>query len=124
MENQTSENLLNSAVKNYQKGNLKLAAKICKKILERDRQNWQSLHLLGVIAGLEGQPKEAVLYFDKAVKLNPNNAEIYSNFGLALKDSQQPEAAIEYYQKAIELQPNYAEPYNGLGNIFLELGKL
>ncbi len=124
MENQTSENIFNSAVKNYQKGDLKLAAKICHKILERDGENSQSLHLLGVIAGLEGQPKEAVSYLTQAVKLNPNNAEIHSNLGLALKDNQQLEAAIEHYQKALELKPNYAEPYNGLGMIFLELGKL
>ncbi|NEP39323.1 MAG: tetratricopeptide repeat protein, partial [Okeania sp. SIO2H7] len=124
MENQTLENLFNSAVKNYQKGNLKLAKKICHQILERDTENWQLLNLLGVIAGLEGQAKAAFAYFDQAVKLNQNNAEIHSNLGLALKENQQLETAIKHYQKAIELQPNYAEPYNGLGNIFLELGKL
>ncbi|GGA05085.1 tetratricopeptide repeat protein [Okeania sp. KiyG1] len=123
MENQTSENLFNSAKKNYQKGNLKLATKICHKILERERENSRSLHLLGVIAGLEGQPKEAISYLTQAVKLNPNNPEIHSNLGLALKDNQQLETAIKHYQKAIELKPNYAEPYNGLGNTFLELGK-
>ncbi|MEM1170464.1 MAG: tetratricopeptide repeat protein, partial [Cyanobacteria bacterium P01_H01_bin.35] len=124
MENQTSEHLFNSAVNNYQKGNLKLATKICHKILERERKHSRSLHLLGVIAGLEGQAKEAVSYLTQAVQLNPNNPEIHSNLGLALKDSQQLEAAIEHYQKALELKPNYAEPYNGLGKIFLELGRL
>ncbi|NEQ74857.1 MAG: tetratricopeptide repeat protein, partial [Okeania sp. SIO2C9] len=124
MENKTLENIFKSAVKNYQKGNLKLAKKFCHQILERDTENWQLLNLLGVIAGLEGKPKEAVSYLSKAVKLNPNNPEIHSNLGLALKDSQQLEAAIEHYQKAVELKPNYAEAYNGLGNIFLELGKL
>ncbi|NET14381.1 MAG: tetratricopeptide repeat protein, partial [Okeania sp. SIO1H6] len=124
MENQTLENIFNSAVNNYQKGNLKLAKKICHQILERDTENWQLLNLLGVIAGLEGQAKAAFAYFDQAVKLNQNNAEIHSNLGLALKENQQLETAIKHYQKAIELQPNYAEPYNGLGNIFLELGKL
>ncbi|MGK7922173.1 MAG: tetratricopeptide repeat protein [Trichodesmium sp.] len=124
MENQTSENLFKSAVKNYQKGNLKLAAKICQNILETDRKNLRPLHLLGVISGLEGQPKEAISDLTQAVKLNPNNPEINSNLGLALKDNQQYEAAIKYYQKALELKPNYAEPYNGLGKIFLELGRL
>ncbi|NET28231.1 tetratricopeptide repeat protein [Okeania sp. SIO1I7] len=123
MENQTSENIFNSAKKNYQKGNLKLAAKICHKILERDGENSRSLHLLGVIAGVEGQPKEAISYLTQAVQLNPNNPEIHSNLGLALKDNQQVETAIKHYQKAIELKLNYAEPYNGLGNIFLEQGK-
>ncbi|GGA05089.1 hypothetical protein CYANOKiyG1_17390 [Okeania sp. KiyG1] len=58
------------------------------------------------------------------MKLNPNNPEIHSNLGLALKDNQELEAAIKHYQKALELKQNYAEPYNGLGKIFLELGKL
>ena len=124
MENKTSENLFNSAKKNYQKGNLKLVEKICHEILERDRENSWSLNLLGVIAGLEGQPKEAISYLTQAVKLNPNNPEIHSNLGLALKDNQQLETAIKHYQKALELKPNYAEPYNGLGKIFLELGRL
>ncbi|NEQ40718.1 MAG: tetratricopeptide repeat protein [Okeania sp. SIO3I5] len=124
MENQTLENLFNSAVKNYQKGNLKLAAKICHKILEIDIENSRSLHLLGVIAGLEGKAKEAISYLTQAVKLNPNNPEIHSNLGLALKDNQQLEVAIKHYQKALELKPNYAEPYNGIGKIFLELGRL
>ena len=124
MENQTSENLFNSAVNNYQKGNLKLAANICHKILEKERENSRTLHLLAVIASLESKPKEAVSYLTQAVKLNPNNPEIHSNLGLALKDSQQLEVAIKHYQKAVELKPNYAEPYNGLGKIFLELGRL
>ncbi|MGD1704868.1 tetratricopeptide repeat protein, partial [Dapis sp. BLCC M229] len=121
---ESPENLFNSAVKNYQKGNLKLAKKICHQILERDTENWRLLHLLGVITGLEGQPKEAVSYLAQAVKLNPNNPEIHSNLGLALKDNQQFEAGIKHYQKALELKQNYVEPYNGLGKIFLELGKL
>ncbi|WP_255502515.1 tetratricopeptide repeat protein [Okeania sp. KiyG1] len=93
-------------------------------MLETEGENSRSLHLLGVIAGLEGQVKEAVAYLSQAVKLNPNNPEIHSNLGLALKDNQELEAAIKHYQKALELKQNYAEPYNGLGKIFLELGKL
>ncbi|NEP79454.1 MAG: hypothetical protein F6K39_15535 [Okeania sp. SIO3B3] len=33
------------------------------------------------------------------MKLNPNNAEIHSNFGLTLKDNQKLEAVIEHSQK-------------------------
>ncbi|GGA05093.1 hypothetical protein [Okeania sp. KiyG1] len=58
------------------------------------------------------------------MKFNPNNAKINSDFGLALKDKQKLEAVVENHQKAFELKPNYPEPDNGLGNIFLELGKL
>lgn len=71
---------------------------------------------LGLIAYQQGKDKESIGYYDKLIRLAPNDAEAYFNRGCAkgrvLKDT---EGAIKDYDKAIELEPNYAEAYANRG---------
>jgi len=59
--------------------------------------------------------KEAISAFNKAVDLNPNNAEAYSNRGLAYNNLGNYEMAIRDYERAIFLKPKYAQAYYLLG---------
>ena len=47
--------------------------------------------------------------YDKAIELDPNDAEAYNNRGNSYRDLGQYQRAIEDYDKAIELDPNDAE---------------
>ena len=47
--------------------------------------------------------------YDKAIELDPNDAEAYNNRGNSYSDLGQYQRAIEDYDKAIELDPDYAE---------------
>ena len=63
----------------------------------------------------------AIIYFTKAIELDPNYAITYNNRGEAYSNLEQyPEALVDY-TKAIELDPNYAIAYNNRGEAYSNL---
>ena len=81
-------------------------------------------NLLGASAFQINMKDEAIEAYKKALLLNPNYADTYSNMGTVLQDQGKLEAAIEAYNKAIALKPDYAVAYNNKGNAFKDQGKL
>lgn len=69
--------------------------------------------------------KKALSNFDKAIKLDPNNARAY--FGKAEAaigiTKLTEEEVISYYKKAIELDPNNAMYYARFGGFCLDVGR-
>ena len=67
---------------------------------------------------------EAMACFDKAVELQPNYAEAYSNRGNTLQKLGHLQEALASLDQAILLKPDFAEAYANRGNVFQELGQL
>ena len=44
---------------------------------------------------------------EKAIKINPNYADVYYNLGVTFKGLQEHQKAISCYKKAITIQANY-----------------
>ena len=63
--------------------------------------------LLGDIYLFQGQHDEALIEWEKAVSLDPNNAEAYWFLGRAFLFSGQPDKAIPLLKKAMRLHPYY-----------------
>lgn len=63
-------------------------------------------------------------YLQKALKLNPNFANAYSNLGLLNRIRGDYDAAIEFCRKALSLQPRLAEAHLTLGVALQATGKL
>ena len=62
------------------------------------------------------QYERAIQDYNKAIQLDPNNAEAYNNRGNAYaKGLKQYERAIQDYNKAIQLNPNDERAYNNRG---------
>ena len=86
----------------------------------------------GVAFAEDGNYDKAIESYQKALDVNPDNAEVYSKMGYALEekynngkvignyDKETYRKAIECYQKAIEINPNYAYVYKKLGNIYIK----
>ena len=51
---------------------------------------------------------EAMEYYDRAIKMDPNNAYAWYNKGNALYASGKYNEAMEYYDRAIKMDPSYA----------------
>ena len=106
---------LQAALALHQRGQLAEAQLIYEKILRKQSNHFDALHLLGVIFWQTRQLERAVELIDKAIKISPNNAAFYSNRGNALQDLKQFDAAIASYDKAIQLKPDYADAYSNRG---------
>jgi len=67
--------------------------------------------------------ERAIKDFDKAIELNPDDAETYYNRGVAYAKLNKYEQAIKDYEKAIELNPDDAKAYYNRGLAYAELNK-
>ncbi|MFC1859091.1 tetratricopeptide repeat protein [Thermodesulfobacteriota bacterium] len=72
--------------------------------------------------GKFSDPDRALEYFNKAIRLDPNNALIYNNRGILLKDLGRYEEAIEDHTQALNLDSNFAEAHNNRGVAHYMLG--
>jgi Flp pilus assembly protein TadD len=60
------------------------------------------------------QFEAAVKEWSKALALNPAEAPVHNNLGLALAETGRTAEAINHYRKALELSPDYPEAHNNL----------
>lgn len=79
-------------------------------------------HALGDIAYIRKQYRDADLRYSKAIGLNGNDLDAYTNRGFARDNLKRYDDALTDFDKAIELSKTYAKryayPYNGRGVIF------
>ena len=72
----------------------------------------------------KGQADEAITHYQKALQINPDNAEAHYNLGNVLLKKGSVDEAITHYQKALQINPDYAEAHNNLGNALLQKGSV
>jgi len=109
---------IQSALKNYQEGNLQQAEYISKNILRVQSNNIAAINLLGIINYQLKNYDSAIEYMEKLINLSPNNAQAYYVLGHSMQEKEQLDEAILYYQKALQLNPNLADAYYNLGSVF------
>ena len=74
---------------------------------------------LAVTAHSEGRLSEASKYYQHYIDQGFNDAKVYSNYGVILKDLGKLNEAELSTKKAIELKPDYADAYANLGMTFI-----
>ncbi len=74
--------------------------------LQEHESAWNHLAIIEVY---EKNLEQAVLYFQRAITINPKNADYYFNLGQTYKQLQQMEEAQEAFDQAIFLNPAYKE---------------
>ncbi|NOX34927.1 MAG: tetratricopeptide repeat protein [Deltaproteobacteria bacterium] len=105
--------------------NFRDAEILCQQILEKEPDNADANHFLGVIAYEVGNFRAARDYLEKAVALNPDNPSCYLNMGNLVHAEGKFEESMEWYEKAIIF--NYADnkkAHNNIGVALTRLGRL
>ena len=74
------------------------------------------LHLGNALVEYGGY-EQAEIYYQKALQIQPNNAEIYCKLGNSLAKQRRMNAAITVYHIALAIQPQSPEIYFDLGNV-------
>jgi len=101
----------------HQKGMLNQAKFLYEKLLLINPNDFETLHLLGVIHYQTGAPENAVIEIDKAISIKPNIAAYHYNRGIALKELKKFDEAIFSFEKTISLNLNYYKAYFNKGII-------
>jgi tetratricopeptide (TPR) repeat protein len=113
----------NEALRLHQAGRLDEAAALYKYVAKHFPSQPDPWRLLGLIALQKGDARAALEGFDKAIKLDPANAQYRFDRARALKAQNRLEAALVAYDKAVALDPAHADAWSGRGNILRDLGR-
>jgi tetratricopeptide (TPR) repeat protein len=70
-----------------------------------------------------GKYDEAILSFDRILRLNPNHDVALNNKGSTLIDSGKPSKALSYLDKALSINPNNDVAWSTKGMVYNVLGK-
>src|SRR5262245_6532990 len=87
----------------HQAGRLAEAEQNYLQILKAQPDQFDCLHLLGVIFFQRGNHAEAVRQIDVALKINPNAASAHNNRGIALQELKRLDEALASYDRALAL---------------------
>jgi tetratricopeptide (TPR) repeat protein len=116
---------IDQALKAAETGDYEAAKQICAGILERDAENAEALHLLGVLAYQVGlQAQEALSLIDRAIAADPHNNRFFNTRGAlyyALGMNVEAETA---FRRAIEIDAKDGNAWNNLGNALLRLDQV
>ena len=113
--------LLKQALDFIRTGRWADAEAACRRVLQVEPQNFDSLHLLGIMNLQRGRAAEAVLQFDAALKIDGKVADAQNNRGNALKELKRYDEALASYDRAVALRPDFAEAFINRGNALVEL---
>ena len=117
---QASENTvadtLRQAVGRHQRGQLGEAETLYRLALDSDPDNFDALHLCGVLKYQSGEHANALKLIARALKTNTRSAAAHSHYGMVLAMLGRIEDALNSYDRAIALKPDFAEALNNRGN--------
>ncbi len=114
--------LLTAAVQHHQSGDLATAIRLYRTLIDREPENADAWHLLGVTAHQQGDHKLALNLIGTAIELNGAVADYHSNFGmvlLALKLAGRADAA---FRKAIDIDPSSGKALSNLAGLLRRQG--
>jgi predicted O-linked N-acetylglucosamine transferase (SPINDLY family) len=120
----TIDQTFDAALQNHRAGRLREAEDFCQRVLQRQPNHSDAMHLLGVIAGQMGRADRAVELINTAIALNPTSADYHDDLGLVLLQMGRIDEAIEAHLKAIALDPKHPQASYNLGNLLQNNGRI
>ncbi len=109
MTSDNVEDLLDSAIELYQTRRLPDADALCRRILDIDPDDADTLNLHGAVLQDLGRIPDSLATLRRALAIDPDFAEAHANLARGLNAGGQSEAALEAARAALRLNPTLAE---------------
>lgn len=107
--------LLAEGLAEHKAGRLDEAADRYCRVLDREPDNADALHLLGVAMRARGATDQAIALIRRATRLAPHLVDAWFNLGNALFAAGDPSGAVEAYDAAVALDPRRPETHVSRG---------
>jgi tetratricopeptide (TPR) repeat protein len=114
---------LHEALGHQQRGQLARAEDLYRQVLDVQPDNFDALHLYGVLKHQSGQPLEALKLIGEALRHNARAATAHANYASVLAALDRHQDALEACDRALALKPDYAEALLNRGNALAALGR-
>ena len=115
--------ILQDALALHQQGRLREAEKLYTRAIKASPQNFDALHLLGLVKAQSGQMGEAYRLMSAALKVNPNVPDALTNFANVLHALKRDGEALECLDKALALRPDDVDALLYRGNALNALNR-
>ncbi len=115
--------MLKEAFALHAQGKLAEAERAYAELLRRQPDNFQALHLCGVLALQRGQVEQAIALLSRSLALEPRQPLAHRDLGNALQQSQRFAEALAAYDRALALKPDQADIYNNRGIALAKLNR-
>jgi tetratricopeptide (TPR) repeat protein len=107
----------------HRQGDLAGAEELYLAILKAAPQQFDALHLLGVLHAQTGRLARAAELLASAIGVRPDAAAAQFNLGSTLRRMGRAAEALTYFDKAIALDARYADALFGRANALVDLGR-
>jgi protein O-GlcNAc transferase len=111
------------SIRLYQQGELEQAEAHCRTILAHAPGYFDAHVLLGDVSAGLGRHGEAIASYDRALEIQPDDAETLYNRGNSLLQLARNEEAVASYDQALTIRPDYVNALYNRGNALSELGR-
>ena len=105
----------------HQAGQFAEAEALYREILAARPDDFDALHLLGVLDYQNGRLARAADGIGRALLVNPGSAEAHSNLGIMQTAQGSAAAALASFERSLALRPDYAEALYNRANVLREL---
>jgi len=114
---------LREAYAAHQAGHGDKAERLCAEVLRHRPDEFNALHLLGLINYQRGHLAEALRFMAAALRSNGRSVDTWSNMGLVLHAQGEFAKALQSYDQALTLAPGHPDVHNNRGNALDKLGR-
>ena len=115
---------VNCMLASYQNGQYEVTQDLALSITKEFPNYQLSWKILGAVLGQVGRLDDALIAIQRALELDPKDANSYSNLGIILNDLGRFKQAETAHMQALLLKPNFIEAHYNLGNTFKKLDRL
>lgn len=71
----------------------------------------------------KGKRREAMVYFQNSLRIEPRQAPVHSSLGVFFLEMGRIDESLAHLQTAVEIEPKYADAHYNLGNTYLQMGQ-
>jgi Flp pilus assembly protein TadD len=118
----SSTEAIQDAIVHHQAGRLQEADTIYRRVLDADPDNFDALHLSGVVCHQKGNNAPAIALISRAVAIQPSNPFAYGNLAMVYMACDRLDDAEASLRKGLALKPDWDDGHNKLGTLFQARG--
>jgi tetratricopeptide (TPR) repeat protein len=114
---------IGEALRLHQRGELDGAEKAYRRILKTWPDQFDALHLCGMLQFQRGRLDEALKLLHRAIRIEPRAADVHSNLGMVLASLKRDAEALASFDRALALEPNNVGALINRGRALTEAGR-
>jgi tetratricopeptide (TPR) repeat protein len=114
---------MQDAFRLHQQGRLREAEKLYARVLKAAPDNFDALHMLGLVKAQAGQMGEAFRLMSAALKVNPKASDAWTNLANVLHALKRDTDALDCLDKALAINPDDLQALQNRGSALLSLNR-